>query len=287
MPQATRSASRNRNRPRPQAEARPVRSAAAPAPLPATPRPGPFLNLILSLPPLLLLTGVALAILLKPAFAAFSVIGIGLGAANLHFSSRTRLLGLLGGRSVTALDEPQLFNVLDGLCIANGITPPEVRLLDDAAANALLLPNTRDGAVLFCTRGLLDSLDRMALQGAIADELASWKQGDLAAMQLIHRAVGTYVALSSGAASLVWRFTDPSRQFRADRAACRMTRYPPGLLSALSVLDRGATTPLNLAPLVARLTAPYWLAPLSIGAPKIPRSGELDLGLRISALAEL
>ena len=287
MPQATRTPARNRGRSRSQEDARPVRTAASPAPLPVTPRRRPLAYFLLALPGVLFLLGAALAIVLTPALAVLSLLGVLLAVANLHFSASARLLAELKARTLTAADEPQLFNVLEGLCIENGIEPPEVRLLDDAAANALLLPDGHGGAVLFCTRGLLDSLDRMALQGAVAAELASWKQGDLRAMQLLHRATGAYAVLSPGAASLVWRLTDPTRQFRGDRAACRMTRFPPGLHAALSVLDAGATTPRQLSPLVVRLTAPYWLAPLALGAPKTPRPGELDLGLRISALAEL
>lgn len=287
MPQVTRTPSRSRGHSRVHVDSRPSRAAAPPTPLPVTPRPSALAYVLLSLPLALVLGGVALAIALTPVYAILCLVGVSVAFANRRSSASSRLLAELGGRRLAPADEPQLFNVLEGLCIENGMEPPEVRLLDDAAANALLLPDGRSGAVLFCTRGLLDSLDRMALQGAVAAELASWKQGDLRVMQVIHRAVGAYATFSARAASIVWRLTDPSRQFRADRAACRMTRFPPGLLAALSVLDAGVTTPKQLSPLVARLTAPYWLAPLSLGAPRLPRPGELDLGLRISALAEL
>jgi hypothetical protein len=66
-----------------------------------------------------------------------------------------------------------------------------------------------------------------------------------------------------------------------------MTLFPPGLLSALEVVSKRPTAPSGLAPAVARLSAPYWLVPLDIGKPRKMRVGELDLELRISALAEL
>jgi Zn-dependent protease with chaperone function len=287
MPSASRTNSRNRNRPRPGVSARPLRIAATPAPLPVTPRPGLVLKLLVALPAFLFIVGIALAIAVNAGLVALSLVGAVLAFANLRLGSPRRLLAELGGRVLTSEEEPRLFNVLEGLCIENGITLPEVRILEDGASNALVQPSGHGRAVLFCTRGLLDNLDRIALQGAIADELASWKQGDLELAAAIGFALGAMAALSARAAALAWRFTDPTRQFRADRAACRMTRYPPGLLGALATLDSGPTSPAALSTQVQRLTGPFWLVPLAVGKPVKPRPGELDLELRISALAEL
>jgi Zn-dependent protease with chaperone function len=242
---------------------------------------------LLALPWLLVAAGVALATIATPILGLVSLVGLGLALLNLRFGSSHRVVAALGGRRIGVSDEPRLFNVLEGLCIENGIPVPEVRLLDDAAANALLQPLGHGEAVLFCTSGLLSRLDRIALQGVVADELASLKQGDLVTARLVGIALGALASLSESAASLAWKCTDPTRQFRADRAASRMTRFPPGLHSALSSLDGVATMPKGLSPVVARLTAPYWLVPLSLGRPARPRPGELDLELRICALAEL
>ena len=241
----------------------------------------------MALPWLIALGGIALAILITPVLVLLAVVGLIIGFANLRFGSPRRLATALGGRAISAREEPRLFNVLEALCIENGLPLPEVRLLDDPAANAVVLASGRDDAVLFCTSGLLARLDRIALQGVVADELATLKQGDLAPAKMIGLAFGALAAVSDAAASFAWRATDPSRQFRADRSASRMTRFPPGLHDALSSLEGVLTTPARLAPVVARLSAPYWLIPLSIGKPTRPRAGELDLDLRISALAEL
>lgn len=287
MPPSSRSNSRSRNRQRPTASARPIRTAAPPAPLPPTAPPGPGLYLLCALPWLIALVGIGLAIVVTPILGVLAVLGVFLGAANLHFGRPGRVVSALGGRTVSPDDEPRLFNVLEGLCIENGIALPEVRLIEDSAPNALLQPLGSGEAVLFCTTGLLSRLDRIALQGIVADELATYKQGDLVTASMIGLALGALAAISESAATLAWRCTDPSRQFRADRAASRMTRFPPGLHDALSELEGLDTAPRNLDPIVARLTAPYWLVPLTLGKPTRPRPGELDLDLRISALAEL
>jgi Zn-dependent protease with chaperone function len=233
------------------------------------------------------LSGIVLALVISPIAAVLALLGVLLAAANFRVGSPSHLLASLSGSQGSAVDEPRLFNVVEGLCVENGISMPKVRVLEDSAANALLTADGHDSLLLICTRGLLDALDRIQLEGVMADTLAAAKRGDVKGAAMIARALGAFATLSPAAASLAWRFTDPARQFRTDREACRMTCYPPGLLSALSALQEFKTTPAGLPTVFSRLSAPYWLIPLEIGKPHTLRAGELDLDLRISALAEL
>jgi Zn-dependent protease with chaperone function len=266
---------------------RPVRRTAPPVPLEGTPKPSIGLLAFASLPIVLLVVGVATAIAIAPVLAIIALLGVLLALANLALGRSSHLLDLLGGHESTASEDPRLFNILEGLCVENGLAIPRVRILDDDAANSLLLPGENGGLVLVCTRGLLANLDRIQLEGVLADTLASAKRGDVTRAAFIARALGAVAAASPAGASLAWRFTEPTRQFRTDREACRMTLFPPGLLSALGVLSDRSTVPSGLAPAVARMTAPYWLVPLDLGKPRKVRAGELDLDLRISELAEL
>jgi Zn-dependent protease with chaperone function len=256
-------------------------------PLEGTPKPSLGLIGLLSLPVILIVLGVIAAIAIAPVLAIVALLGVLLGLTNFALGRPSHLLSLLGGRESTVEEDPRLFNVLEGLCVENGLAIPRVRILDDDAANSLLLPDENGGLVLVCTRALLDSLDRIELEAILADTLAGAKRGDVKRAALVARALGATAALSSAGASLAWRFTDPARQFRTDREACRMTCFPPGLLSALEVVSKRPSMPSGLSPALARLSAPYWLVPLDIGKPRKIRVGELDLDLRISALAEL
>jgi Zn-dependent protease with chaperone function len=269
------------------APSRPVRRPAPPVPLEGTPKPSLGLLVVLSLPVTLIVLGVVAAIAVAPVLAIVALLGVLLGLANFALGRPSHLLSLLGGGESTVEEDPRLFNVLEGLCVENGLPIPRVRILDDDAANSLLLPAEHGGLVLVCTRGLLDNLDRIELEAILADTLAGAKRGDVKRAALVAQALGATAALSSLGATLAWRFTDPARQFRTDREACRMTCFPPGLLSALEVVSKRPTEPAGLAPALARLSGPYWLVPLEIGKPRKIRVGELDLDLRISALAEL
>jgi Zn-dependent protease with chaperone function len=256
-------------------------------PLEGTPKPSVGLIALAALPVALVLVGVVTALTVSPVLAVLAVLGILLAVANFALGRSSRLVGQVGGRESNASEDPRLFNVLEGLCVENGLAIPRVQILEDDAANSLLLPDEDGGLVLVCTSGLLGNLDRIQLEGVLADTLAGAKRGDVKRAALISRTLGAIAALSPSGASLAWRFTDPARQFRTDREACRMTCFPPGLLSALEVLSDRPTTPARLAPALARLSAPNWLVPLEIGKPRKTRAGELDLDLRISALAEL
>jgi len=239
------------------------------------------------LPWALVLIGIVLAIVLTPVAAILALVGVVLAVASFRAGNPARLLAALGGKEHTGVDEPRLFNVVEGLCLENGIPMPKVRILEDQAANSLVLSDGHDGLALIVTRGLLDALDRIQLEGVMADTLAAAKRGDVHGAAMIARALGALATVSSSAATLAWRFTDPARQFRTDREACRMTCFPPGLLSALSLLQDLPTTPAGLPMVLSRLSAPYWLVPLEVGKPRTTRAGELDLDLRVSALAEL
>jgi Zn-dependent protease with chaperone function len=256
-------------------------------PLPAAPGAAFGLVVLTALPWILVVSGIVLALLISPLAAVLALLGVVIAVANFRLGSPSHLLASLGGSERSAADEPRLFNVVEGLCVENGISMPKVRILDDPAANALLTAADDDGLLLICTSGLLGALDRIQLEGVMADTLAGAKRGDVKGAAMIARALGALGALSPAAASLAWRFTDPARQFRTDREACRMTCYPPGLLSALSALQGFTTTPAGLPTVFSRLSAPYWLIPLETGKPHALRAGELDLDLRISALAEL
>ena len=71
---------------------------------------------------------------------------------------------------------------------------------------------------------------------------------------------------------------DPDRDLLLDRAAASLTRYPPGLIGALEVLQRVGTVISRPDPTTAHL----WLADPGAVVPGMPARPSLDL--RIEAL---
>ncbi len=73
---------------------------------------------------------------------------------------------------VTAAEEPQLWRVVENLCIGAGLPMPTLYVSDQGPANAFSVGTRRGEVALVVTRSLLGLLDRRELQGVIAHELS-------------------------------------------------------------------------------------------------------------------
>jgi heat shock protein HtpX len=130
---------------------------------------------------------------------------------------------------------PRYHNLVEGLCHAAGLPVPRLYVVDSDAANAFAVGRDPERAALVVTRGLLTGLNRVELEGVLAHELNHvWSWG--ARLATIGVALGRLPGLL--------RLAAPTRrEFDADEAGARLTRYPPGLVSALRKLEGGAPPP--------------------------------------------
>jgi hypothetical protein len=246
------------------------------------------------LPTVLIVVGIALVAL--HTFEPVGVVGVGVAIviagviwnlANFRMGSPKRIVSGLPAPWTDPEEMDRLMNLLEGLCVQNGLSVPGVHLLKDDARNAIVIGWSDDDAVLVLTTGILESCSRVELEGVIAHELAHIKRGDMRDASFAYLGCGLLAALSPGTAHLVDRLLAPTRQVDADMGGVSMTRFPPGLVQALSNISDAPTRPTGLGSTVARLTAPSWLIPLSEAHPTNIRPGELELSERIGLLAEL
>ena len=150
-----------------------------------------------------------------------------------------RVVSQLGISDANLCVDPGLCSLVEGLSLSIGIEEPSVHIVQDDSKNALSIDGS-DGASILVTSGLLDALGRMELEGVVAELLVPIKSGDA---ELATAAAGTFGSLFldgplAGFASPVgaWamrRVIEPDGGFAADRDAVGVTRYPPGLSSAL------------------------------------------------------
>ncbi len=136
-------------------------------------------------------------------------------------------------------DHTRLAHVVDGLCLSNGIRPPSLAVLVDESPNGLVVGRSADEATIVVTTGLLDSLGRTELEGAVAHLLARLKAPGLADETLAAVVIGMWLApvpvLQRRALA---RVVADHPAVLADREAVSMTRYPPGLVSAFATIQR-------------------------------------------------
>jgi heat shock protein HtpX len=125
---------------------------------------------------------------------------------------------------------PSYHNLVDGLSQAAGLPVPRLYVADSDAANAFSVGRDPEQSALVVTRGLLTTLNRVELEGVLAHELNHiWSWGARLA--------------TLGVPGLLRLLAPPRREFDADEGGARLTRYPPGLVSALRKLAEGSQPP--------------------------------------------
>ncbi|HTV11177.1 MAG TPA: hypothetical protein VME20_04875 [Acidimicrobiales bacterium] len=175
---------------------------------------------------------------------------------------------VLGGAPAKSFEHARLLNLVEGLSATIGTYPPEVRVRPETTLNAAVCGRRRRRATLVATQGLLDELNRMELEGVVAQLLTRARTHDMLP------ATVTVATLGIGATLL----SPPEPVTAMDRAAVSFTRYPPGLISALEKMGAKGTEVRG----ASRASAHLWFAPASGStAPITP------LKDRIEALREL
>lgn len=244
---------------------------------------------------------------------------LGLMLVN-HFQGNRLFLTIAKAREIQRQDAPQLYNVVEEMCLASGLqSPPRIYLIDDAAPNAFATGRSPKHAAVAVTSGLLEILDRNELQGVIAHELAHINNRDVMYVSLAGVMVGAVVILSdvvrfmrphserrrtsnsSGGnqtwvllgvafvilaplmAQLLYLAISRRREYLADACGALYTRYPEGLASALEKITASAMTPAH----TSRVLTPMYIAnPLQKAGQKLAawRSTHPDTQERVAIL---
>lgn len=193
----------------------------------------------------------------------------GVSATASYFAGDKLVLAQSQARELAPGEEPQLRNVVETLSIGLGVPPPRIYLIDDTAPNAFATGRDPKHASIAVTRGLLEKLDRTELEGVIAHELSHVGNHDIRVMLLVTVLVGTIALLSDWIlrsfawgggrrgrdrgggggiiliialvlailtpiiATLIQLAVSRQREYLADASGALLTRYPPGLASAL------------------------------------------------------
>lgn len=165
--------------------------------------------LVVGMAALLLLTGYALGELLAPG-AGPGGLGVALAVWIVltlvsYFQGDRILLATSGAHRIQKSDHPVLWNVVEEMCIAAGLsTMPDVYILDSAAPNAFATGRSPERSAVVVTAGLLERLDRDELQGVIAHELGHVKNRDVLYMMMVGIMMGAVVMLADAGTRMLW-----------------------------------------------------------------------------------
>ncbi len=233
-------------------------------------------------PGLLLGVVLALAVSWLVGLGLAVVLG-GLGYAVVSAAANRRAAGLLAGAPL--LTSQRVDALLDSLSATMGVRRPQLRVLEDQGVNAIVL--VADGApILWVTRGLVELEDLLAIEGVLAQALASVKTG-LAELRSVEVGIDL---LTGGLWSKLPRPRGASagqRAMRADMVAAAAVRYPSGLLHALEQAQARNDGSAHASADSYEKLRGCWLDP-SVGRRNLEAElGDLDAtGVRIAALAE-
>jgi heat shock protein HtpX len=174
-----------------------------------------------------------------------------------------RVLSLLGAAPSDPVRDARLYNLVDGLCAQSGLPRPSLFAVNAPGANAAVVGRDPYHGAFVVTHGLLGSLTPIELEGVVAQGLSHLQRGDSAVATGV-LALGRPMArllLPRTGSGPVTAWLD--RQAHADLAAVSLTRYPPGLVSALERLRAQGSALAGMPPESAAL----WIAPLDGEAP--------------------
>lgn len=127
-----------------------------------------------------------------------------------YYASTAVVLNISGAREVTKDEEWEYVRRVENLCIGAGLPMPRTWVIEDSAPNAFATGRDPEHAHIVVTRGLLDKLEPIELEGVLAHELSHIGNYDIRVMTVVVVLVGI-VALISDLA-LRWTFYGAGRR---------------------------------------------------------------------------
>jgi heat shock protein HtpX len=106
-----------------------------------------------------------------------------------------------GAREADPQQYAQLYNIVEGLAIGDGLPKPAVYVIDDPSPNAFATGISPNKAAITATTGLLELMNREEVEGVIGHEMSHIKNYDVRLILI----VSTLIGLAGLIASVIWR----------------------------------------------------------------------------------
>lgn len=184
------------------------------------------------------------------------------------------VLALTKAKPIEKRDNPELYRLVENLCITAGLPLPKIYILNESQPNAFATGRNPEHAVVAVTAGLLNKLERTELEGVIAHELSHIGNRDALLQTSVVVLTGVVVMVSDlflrsriyfdddrdhkgGAviavlaiafvilaplvANLIRLAISRKREFLADASGALLTRYPEGLAIALEKISKDSS----------------------------------------------
>ena len=212
-----------------------------------------------------------------PAMIPWVTLGAGLWFVIAWFGHQAMIDAATGAKPVQRKDAPELYNLLENLCISRGVTMPKLKIIETRAMNAYASGLTEKQFTITVTRGLLDRLEREEVEAVLAHELTHILNRDVRLLvvsvifvgiismvvEIMFRGMlhggarraggarrgksgnaGALIVIALGAMALAWllavviRFAiSRKREYMADAGAVELTKNPDAMIAALDKIS--------------------------------------------------
>ncbi len=207
------------------------------------------------------------------------VLSVGMSVGSYWFSDKL-VLSMAHARLIEKKDNPELYRIVENLCITAGLPVPKIYIINEAQLNAFATGRDKNHAVVAVTQGLLQRLNKVELEGVLAHELSHIGNKDMLLGTVVVVLAGVVALLANFfirisflggrnsddnragallmilglvaailapiAATLIKLAISRRRESLADASGALLTRYPEGLASALEKISADMT-PMKVA----------------------------------------
>lgn len=136
-------------------------------------------------------------------YLALIVLVAGIVYVTYNYYHVTRyLMKVTNSQEVSAKSDPQLYEIVEELCLAGGLPMPKVYIDPDPLPNAYATGRDPEHASLAVTQGLLDIMDKHELAGVIGHELSHIRNYDTKLTSLTNIMLTFLVGLGLGILSI-------------------------------------------------------------------------------------
>lgn len=199
------------------------------------------------------------------------------------------VLAVSHAKPIEKKDNPELYRIVENLCITAGLPLPRIYIIEEAQPNAFATGRDPRHAAVAVTAGILERLNKTELEGVLAHELSHIGNRDILVSSVVVVLVGTVAMLSDWflrwsffaghnrdqrggglggifvlagillsiitplVATLVQLAVSRKREFLADASGVLLTRYPDGLASALEKISKYPHSAQNVTPVTNHL----------------------------------
>ena len=194
----------------------------------------------------------------------------------ISFSIQRRLIfKFTGAKPLTRKENPEIYNIVENLCISKGLPTPQIWIMEDNSMNAFATWRQQKKARIVFSRGLINKLDKKELEAVAWHELTHIINKDVLLMAVIITFVGIIGTLweilirwtwriksskDSGnwwlAILLIWLWLiilwyliypiirlaiSRKREFLADAWSVELTKDKNAMISALQKIEKDST----------------------------------------------